>query len=132
MIRVIVAILLSLQLMMPYIAMAQDKIRGPLDYSLKQYGIVLAFAVLGGFVQWWAKVRRGDIPAWSVSHLIGELCTSAFAGLLCFWVCEWANFPPLLTAALTGVCGHMGTRAVSMFEEFAAKKFGSIDQGSKP
>lgn len=29
-----------------------------------------------------------------------------------------------MTAALTGIAGHMGTRAITVFEEFAQKRFG--------
>jgi hypothetical protein len=124
MFRAISTLVLCAHLLMPIAAMAQDKVRNPLDYSLKQYGLVLFFAMLGGLVSWYNKVRSGALPGWSINHLIGELCTSAFAGLLCFWICEWSGFPPLLTAALTGVFGHMGTRGISMFEEWASKKFG--------
>lgn len=124
--RTILSIVLCLHLLTPAAvwAQAQNAVRNPLDYSLKQYGLVLGFALLGGFVGWYNKVRAGVIPGWSINHLIGELCTSAFAGLITFWICEWANFAPLLTAAFTGVMGHMGTRGVSLLEEFASKRFG--------
>jgi len=118
------ALILALHLLIPAAAWAQDKGKSPLDYSLKQYALVLGAALLGGFVSWYSKVRNGALPAMSINHLVGELCTSAFAGLLCFWVCEWSGFPQLLTAALTGVMGHMGTRGISLFEEWATRKFG--------
>lgn len=131
MIRALLSILLCLHLLLPAAAWAQAAVvRNPLDYSLKQYGLVLGFALLGGLVGWYNKVRAGILPGWSINHLIGELCTSAFAGLITFWLCEWAAFPPLLTASLTGVMGHMGTRGVSMLEEFASKRMGTA--GEKP
>jgi hypothetical protein len=119
--NLLVITLLCLHLWMPATAWAQS-MKNPLDYSLKTYGLILAVALLGGFVSWYAKVRKGELPGWSVNHLIGELATSALAGLLCFWLCEWANFQPLLTAALAGIAGHMGTKAIGMFEEWAAKR----------
>lgn len=121
--RFIATIIVALYLLAPIISSAEPKDRSPLDYGLKQYGLTLGVALLGGFVAWYSKVRRGEIPMWSINHLIGELSTSALAGLLCFWICEWAGFPPLLTGALTGICGHMGTRAVTMFERFAERRF---------
>jgi hypothetical protein len=120
--RYLAAVVLVAHLLVPLSAWAQSK--NPLDYSLKQYALFLGAALLGGFVSWYSKVRAGVIPALSINHLVGELCTSAFAGLLCFWICEWSGFPQLLTAALTGVMGHMGTRGISMLEEWAARKFG--------
>jgi hypothetical protein len=110
----------------PLVSWSQDRTgKSPLDYSLKYYGLMLGVALLGGLVSYWGKLRRGEVPKWAVSHLIGELTTSALAGLLCFWFCEWAGFPPLLTAGFTGVAGHMGTRAITMYEGMMARKFGT-------
>lgn len=122
--RLLVTLVLALHLAAPLAVWAQDKAKNPLDYSLKQYALFLGVALLGGFVSWYSKVRQGVLPATSINHLVGELCTSAFAGLVTFWICEWSSFPPLLTAALTGIMGHMGTRGVSMLEEWATRKFG--------
>lgn len=122
MLRLIATLALVVILLAPLISRADTK--GPLDYSVKQYGFTLAIALLGGLVSWLAKVRKGDAQLWNVMQLVGELCTSAFAGLLAFWLCEWSGAPPLLSAAMTGIAGHMGTRAISTFEEFAQKRFG--------
>jgi hypothetical protein len=122
MLRILFAALLSAHLLLPAVAVAQVKLKDPLDYSLKTYGLILAIALLGGFASWYGKVRKGEIPGWSMFHLAGELVTSALAGLLCFWICEWMNAQPLLTAAMTGVAGHMGTRAITLFEEWAKKR----------
>jgi peptidoglycan/LPS O-acetylase OafA/YrhL len=121
--RWLAALLLAVVLSWPWLARAADK--DPLDYPIRQYGLMLGVALLGGLVSWWAKVRKGEAKAWHISGLVGELCTSAFAGLLAFWLCEWAATPPLLTASLVGIAGHMGTRAISAFEEFAQKRYGA-------
>lgn len=122
--RLLITIVLCLHLLLPAAVWAQTVARSPLDYSIKQYGLVLGFALLGGLVSWYHKVRSGVLPGWSINHLIGELCTSAFAGVLVFFVCEYMGLPPLLTAAATGIAGHMGTRGITMLEGFMAKKFG--------
>lgn len=129
--RLLVTLVLVLHLLTPLAVWAQDKGKNPLDYSLKQYALVLGVALLGGFVSWYGKVRSGALAATSINHLIGELCASAFAGLVCFWVCEWSGFPQLLTAALTGIMGHMGTRGITLLEEWATSKFGPGDQEKK-
>jgi hypothetical protein len=123
--RIIAILILCAHLLMPIAVLAQEKAKSPLDYSLKHYGVMLGAAIVGGFVAWYNKVRRGELPAWSLNHLIGELATSAFAGLLTFWLCEWAGAPMLLTAAMTGVMGHMGTRGIALLEEVGAKRFGT-------
>lgn len=98
--------------------------KDPLNYSLGQYGSMLSIALLGGLVSWIGKVRRGDVGAWNIMQLVGELATSAFAGLLCFWICEAFGTPSLVTISLVGISGHMGTRAIVIFERWAARKYG--------
>jgi hypothetical protein len=102
----------------------------PLDYPVKQYGFVLVVALLGGLVSWIRKVRKGELGAYNLHHLIGELATSAFAGLLMFWFCVYVNAPGPLMACLVGVAGHMGTRAISLIEEWAIKRSGAIGGGT--
>ena len=106
--------------------------KDPLNYPLRQYGFMLAIALVGGLVSWYAKVRDGKAAAWNIMQLVGELCTSAFAGLMCFWICELLNAPPLLTASLVGIAGHMGTRAIQAFEDAARKRFDPAGVNSPP
>lgn len=124
--RIVIPLLLYAHLLFPLVAFAQEKAKSPLDYSLSQYGLTLGIALLGGFVSWCAKVKKGEVQMFNISSLIGEMSTSAFAGLLAFWLCEWAGLSPILTAALVGISGHMGTRAITMFEEWAARRFNSV------
>lgn len=107
-------------------AVAQPVDKDPLDYSLRQYGIVLIFALLGGLVSWVSKVRAGTVRGFGMLHLVGEMATSALAGLLMFYFCEWIGLPKLLTICLVGVFGHMGTRGIALFEQWAERRFGSL------
>lgn len=120
--NLIAIILLSCYLAGPAFAQAATA-KDPLGYPLKHYGFMVAIAIFGGLVNWYAKVRKGELAAWNLMQLVGELATSAFAGLIAFWVCEYMNSPPLLTASLVGIAGHMGTRAIQAFESFAAKRW---------
>lgn len=122
--RFLIELILCLHLvLMPVAAFAQTVApKDPLSYPLKTYGFMLAMAIFGGFVSWYAKVRRQEIPAGSVFHLIGEITTSAFAGMLTFFACEYLNSPQLLTAALVGVSGHMGAKVITMLEDAAKKR----------
>lgn len=104
-------------------AAAAEAAKDPLSYPMKQYLLMLGTALLGGLVSWYAKVKRGDLRGWNVMQLVGELATSAFAGLLCFWLCEYANTPQLVTVSLVGIAGHMGTRAISAFEDRMQRHF---------
>lgn len=115
-----------------HVARANAADKNPLDYSVGQYLFLLGIAVLGGAVSWFAKVRAGHLQAWNAMHLIGELTTSAFAGLLAFYLCEWAGTPQLVTISMVGVAGHMGARAIEAFEKMARRKFGLVDSHPEP
>lgn len=101
---------------------AQTDSKDPLDYPLRTWGLMLIMAIFGGFVSWYGKVARKELPAASLFHLIGELATSAFAGLMMFFFCEWAHSPTLLTVALVSMSGHMGAKLLGWGEE-KLKKF---------
>ncbi len=111
----------AIGLLLPMVAKAQAK--DPLAYPIKQYGFVLGVALFGGLVSFYARVRKGEVMALNIMQLIGELTTSAFAGLMCFWLCQLSGAPALLEACLVGVSGHMGTRAIAMFEAFAMRRW---------
>lgn len=97
--------------------------KDPLSYSALTYMWVFALAVLGGVVNFMRKLQEGHARAFNIIEFIGEIVTSAFAGVITFWLCENAGFSPLVTAAFVGVSGHMGSRAIFMLEEFLKTKF---------
>ena len=118
--RYFLALIFALQMSGP--ALAETAPKNPLDYPLKQWMFILGLALFGGWASWWAKVRDGKVHAYNLSSLIGELAISAFVGVVVFFVCEYMNFPPLLTAAVVGVAGHMGTKALTLIEDIAEKR----------
>lgn len=97
--------------------------KSPETYSLLTYGWVFMLAILGGVVSFMRKLQQGHTRVFNLTEFIGEVVTSAFAGVITFWLCEHANISPLMTAAFVGVAGHMGSRALFMFEEFLQSKF---------
>jgi hypothetical protein len=111
-------ILTAYMLLAPMIAWAQSvpNPKDPMGYPLKTYGFMLGVAVIGGLVSFYGKVRRKEVEALSVMHLIGEIATSAFAGLLTFWVCEYLGIQQILTAPIVGVSGHLGAKAINWAE----------------
>lgn len=129
--KLAVTFFLCLHLLWPMAAQAQTVLKTPISYSLQEYGIVLGTALLGGMASWYMKVRKGELLAWNLSALIGELCVSAFAGLIAFWLCEYSNLNPLLTSAIVGMSGHAGAKGLNWLElvgqRVMEKKLG-IDQ----
>lgn len=98
--------------------------KDPTTYSLITYGWVLLLSVLGGVVHYLKKVREKLTPRFNFSELVGDLVTSAFAGIITFYLCEAAEINKMATAALVGISGHMGSRALFAFEEWIKRKVG--------
>ena len=99
--------------------------KSPFNYEVFTYVWVFGLSAWGGAVSFIRKMREGKARPFNVMELIGELVTSAFAGMLTFWLCEAANINPYLTAAFIGISGHMGSRAIGMMEYYFSKKFDS-------
>ena len=130
--RVLTTLALVACLLWPHAAWAQAVItKDPLSYSVRQYGFVLFMSLLGGLASWYAKVRKQEIPATNLFALVGELSTSAFSGLLAFFVCEAMDTPPLYMAAAVGIAGHMGNKAIAWAED-ALKRRGERLLGVDP
>lgn len=129
------ALIIALHLAGPAFAQA-DIHRSPLSYSLREYGLILAIAMLGGFVRWYNAVRRGESAAYDLRTLVGELFTSAFLGILTFWACEAFNVQPLVTAAMAGMAGHAGVSgllwAERVLKRLFERKYGVADSERVP
>jgi hypothetical protein len=104
------------EIQQPVISVVVAAAKDPLSYPLKQWALVLGLALFGGIASWWAKVRKGTVAFHNLQALIGELTISAFAGVMVFLICEYMNLAPTLTAAIVGMAGHMGNRAISFVE----------------
>ena len=129
------ALIIAQHLAGPAFAQA-DSHGSPLSYSLREYGLILAIAMLGGFVRWYNAVRRGESAAYDLRTLVGELFTSAFLGILTFWACEAFNVQPLVTAAMAGMAGHAGVSgllwAERVLKRLFERKYGVADSERAP
>lgn len=90
--------------------------KDPTHYSWLTYLWVFGLSAWGGAVSFFRKVKMGQTHKFNLIELIGELFTSAFAGVITFYLCESSGFSPLWTAVMVGVSGHMGTRAIYFLE----------------
>lgn len=96
--------------------------KDPSSYSLLTYAWVIVLSIWGGAVNFYQKVKAGDARPFNFVEFIGEICTSGFAGVITFYLCEAGNFSPLMTAAMVGIAGHMGGRAIFQLERLVATK----------
>lgn len=97
--------------------------KDPTTYGLITYAWVALLSAWGGAVSWIRKRKAGNTRPFNFMELVGELMTSAFAGVLTFWLCEASGMQPLITAALVGISGHMGSRAIYHMESWAESRF---------
>lgn len=107
-------------------AMAQAAVdtRTPFSYNWITYAWVILWAAAGGFVSFIQKVKAGQARAFNFAEFLGEIFTSAFVGLLTFWLCEWASFSQMLSAVLIAITGHMGSRALFLAEQVFVRWLG--------
>lgn len=133
---VLALVFIAFNFMFPVAAWAEANLKSPLSYTLREYGVILGIALMGGFAGWYRRVKRGDVEALNFAALVGELMISAFAGLLTFWVFEYFAFSPLITAAAAGMAGHAGGSGIAWMERlskrYVERRFGFSSSGAAP
>lgn len=79
-------------------------------------------AVWGGTVNYLSRLKENESIKFSFVELIGEWAISGFAGLLTAYVCIEMKFSWHMTAFFTGIAGHLGGRAIFIFENYVKSK----------
>lgn len=96
----------------------------PIDWSgVAAYFTVLILACFGGMVDFLEKLHKTEVkpPMRTILfNLFVKLMSSAFAGLLMFWILEWrsdGNAVVLngLSAMSISISGYLGIQAVNIF-----------------
>jgi hypothetical protein len=93
-----------------------DPRHDPTAYSWLSYLWVIIMSIWGGAASYLAKLRRGEPRPFRILELFAEVTISGFVGIVTFFLCEWAGFNQLFTAAAVGVTAHMGSRALMLLE----------------
>jgi|694.fasta_scaffold17389_9 NhaP-type Na+/H+ and K+/H+ antiporter len=96
--------------------------KDPTTYTVLTYFWVFALAFWGGVVSFLSKIKQGAVRAFNITEFFGEICTSGLSGLLTFYLCELSQTPPLMTAVLVAISGHMGTRIIFLLEQYLEQK----------
>lgn len=84
---------------------------------------LVALALWGGTASYLSRIKRDKIP-FSMIELMGEWAISGFAGIITAYVCHSLGWDFYLTAACTGVAGHMGGRAIYLLERWVVRRWG--------
>ena len=100
--------------------------KDPTNYPYITYFWVFFLSAWGGIINFKNKMKQGILVRFSLAELIGDIATSAFAGVITFYLCESANVAPVLTAAMVGISGHMGARLLFTMEKIIQKRLEKI------
>jgi len=105
--------------------------KDPTTWGLATWLLALGMAFGGGFVNWYAKVKRGRTHAFNIIELVGEIFISGFVGLTAFMFLEALGQPLGMCAAAAGIGGHMATRLLFAVERAIEAKMASLHKEGK-
>lgn len=92
-----------------------------------EYIALFVLALWGGTASYINRIRKDNVK-FSAVELIGEWAISGFAGVITALICNELGYSFYITAALAGIAGHMGGRAVHMLEQFFMRKVGASEK----
>lgn len=115
----------------------ETHVAGTIGTALNAYGWatwawVVVLSISGGAANFFRKLRLGQVRPFNFVEFCGEIFVAGFTGICTFLLCEAAHFDPLLSSALVAIAGHMGSRALFLFERIFAKRFGVDMNGTEP
>lgn len=83
---------------------------------------VLVLSTWGGIAGYVRKIKQGMTKRFSVTEMIGEIIISSFVGVITYFLCKSSGVDETVSAALVGLSGHMGSRAIYVIEVFLRKQ----------
>jgi hypothetical protein len=100
--------------------------KSPEDFTILTYAWIFGLATLGGFVSFAKRVI--STGKWKIGELFVEIATSAFAGVITFYLCQWADISQIGTAALVGIAGHSSSKAIAVFDQLLTDVLSKIQK----
>jgi hypothetical protein len=97
--------------------------KDPSNIPLVTYLWVLALSVFSGFASFMRNLRQGRARVFNIVEFVGEIASSALAGLITFWLCQESGVSPLMTAVFVAISGHMGSKALALLEDWMERRF---------
>ena len=88
------------------------------EYGLLGYGWILILSAWAGTVRY-ITALNGSKPTFF--GWISEVVVSGFVGILAAMVCHYAELDYLVTAAITGIAAHEGTRGLYLVSSMLKK-----------
>ena len=85
--------------------------------------VVVALALWGSTAAYIERMRRLD-DTFSWLGLVGDWVISGFVGVMVAYACLHVGFSWEITAALCGIAGHQGSRAMALLVRWARARTG--------
>lgn len=95
------------------------------------WALAVGMSLMGGFVNWYGRVKAGHARVFNFVEIIGEFVVSGFVGLGVFMAMVGVGFDIGISAPAAGVGGHMGTRLLFLLERYTEKRFNAMMKGMK-
>lgn len=92
-------------------------------HPLSTYLIVIAISLVAGLVR-----HLNSNTQWNWSHLLRDCITSAFNGVVVFWLCDYKKITGPLQLVIVAVAAMMGARAWIEAENYLRMRYGSGNQ----
>ncbi len=89
------------------------------------YLVAFFLSCWGGVVHHIQRLQKSG-KAFSWRDFCFDLLVSSFAGLLTYFLCDWAHIQGPIAALLIAVSGHMGTRSIASFYKLHDKIFDKV------
>mgnify|MGYP006335681759 CR=1 FL=1 len=83
---------------------------------------VLGLSMFGGLVRFYQKITIGRGRAFNWWEFAGDIGVSGFVGVITFLLCKEYGMSEYLTAGLVAITGHMGSRAIMVFQHTARSR----------
>lgn len=102
--------------------------KDPTNWTWAVWTLAISMSIAGGFINWYARIKAGNLRSFNIVELMGEIFTSGFVGIGVFMLLEAMHQPLGICAALAGVGGHMATRLLFSIEKAVEAKIDHISK----
>ena len=95
------------------------------DYGIVGYAWILLVSFWAGTAKYLTSLngQKSTFFGW-----LSETCVSGFVGVIAAMTCQYYHMDFFLTAAITGICAHNGTRSLYLIGEILKKNTTSLNR----
>jgi len=103
--------------------------KDPTTWTQGIWILATAMAIGGGIVNWYSRVRQGNVRVFNIIELFGEIFASGLVGLGTFMGLAGMEQSLGICAAGAGIAGHMGTRLLFAIERALESRITKLEKG---